>query len=166
MPAGFQFVGTATPTAFNYAEDPSDVAGYMELSVGGPPGAGVWKISTNGHMDLYGQTPAAAAGANAGGSPPAPVVATGCNDGAGTITFGTGSAPAAGVMVTVTFGHTWSVTGGGAPHIVVTPNNAVTQALGLYAVRSGATGWNLSAANAPAAGQANTVYSFSYHVIG
>lgn len=40
MPAGFQFIGTATPTAFNYAEDPSDVAGYVELSVGGAPGTG------------------------------------------------------------------------------------------------------------------------------
>jgi hypothetical protein len=104
----------------------------------------------------------AAAGANNGTSPPAPVVGS-STDEAGTITFGSGGSPAAGAQVAVTFSVAW----GSAPKAVaVTPNNAATQALGLLAAAPTTTGFTLSTANAPTASQAATVYSFSYIVRG
>src|SRR6059058_2146035 len=71
-------------------------------------------------QDIFGQNasvPTAAAGANAGGSPPAPVVVAGSTDGRGRITAGTGSAPAAGSLVVVTFGTPYAV----APFVQITP---------------------------------------------
>ena len=47
--------------------------------------------------------PTAAAGAGAGSSPPAPVVAGDSSDLRGSLTFGSGGTPAGGVAVTVTF---------------------------------------------------------------
>ena len=123
-------------------------------------------ITENGHLQFGGTTPSAAAGGNAGGSPPAPVLTTGSNDGAGNITFGTGTTPGAGTMVQVTFNTAWVIPGGGAPHIVVTPANAATQALGPYVSGQSPTGFGLSVASAPAASQANTTYSFNYVVMG
>lgn len=105
----------------------------------------------------------AAAGANAGTSPPTPV-STGCTDQAGTITFGSGSgSPAAGAQVVVTFSGAWTT----APSaVVITPNNDATQQLGLWAAKPSTTAFTLSTHSAPGTSQANTVYSFSYVVIG
>lgn len=104
-----------------------------------------------------------AAGANAGTSPPAPVVGT-SKDQAGTITFGSGSgSPAAGAQVVVTFSTAWAA----APKaVIVTPNNAATQQLNPYVAAASTTAFTLSTQAAPTASQANTVYSFSYVVIG
>lgn len=123
-------------------------------------------LNVSGHMAYLAPTPGAAAGGNAGTGPPAPVVPTGSNDGSGIITFGTGTLPAAGVLVVVTFGKAWTVPGGGAPHVVVSPQNSATQALGVFPSGISPTGFNLSSASAPAASQGNTVYSFAYHVFG
>lgn len=106
-------------------------------------------------------TPAAAAGANAGTAPPAPVMGAGSTDDRGTITFGTGATPAAGVMVVVTFGNLNIPSN---PRIQLTANNAATQALGLYNAAKSNAGFSLGAAVAPAASQANTVYSFDFEV--
>lgn len=123
-------------------------------------------LNVSGHMAYLAPAPGATAGGNAGTSPPAPVVPQGTNDGSGVITFGTGTLPAAGVLVVVTFGKAWVVPGGGAPHVVVSPQNTVTQALGIFPSGISPTGFNLSSASAPAASQGNTVYSFAYHVFG
>ena len=101
----------------------------------------------------------AAAGANAGTSPPAPVL-TNAGDYSGSITFGTGTAPTAGVLATVTF----SQYRGTAYRVFVTPQNAATAALGLYAVKAGGS-FTICAANAPAASQANTVYAVDYQTV-
>ena len=101
-------------------------------------------------------TATAAAGANAGTSPPAPVTSN-CGDVSGSVTFGTGTTPAAGAQVVVTF----SQYRGTNYRLVLTPGNAATAALNLYATKTGSN-FTVSAANAPAASQANTVYSFDY----
>lgn len=114
-----------------------------------------------GHLGSLSQNaPTAAAGANAGGSPPVPVK-TGCTDISGKITFGTGTTPAAGDQCDVTFQIAYT----NAPNVTLTPINSATAALNLY-VATSTTGFNVSCVNAPAASQANTVYGFFYHVLG
>lgn len=116
-------------------------------------------LSTFGHIGSISQNaPTAAAGANAGGTPPNPVL-TNCKDVSGQITFGTGTTPAAGDQVDVTFYTSYSV----APQVLLMPINAATQALGLY-VTSTTTGFSVLCANAPSASQGNTVYGFNYGV--
>lgn len=146
----------------------SPFTGFLPLTGGTVTGAltVTGNITENGHLQYGGTTPGVAAGGQAGGSPPAPVLVTGSNDGAGQITFGTGTTPVAGTMVAVTFNTAWVIPGGGAPHIVITPSNAVTQALGIYVSGLSPVGFNLSCANAPAASQANSTYSFAYVVMG
>lgn len=105
----------------------------------------------------------AAAGANAGTSPPAPVVGA-SKDQAGTVTFGSGSgSPAAGAQVTVTFSGAWGAT---PKAVVISANNDATQQLGLYVSAVSTTAFTVSTHGAPGTSQANTVYSFSYLVIG
>lgn len=120
-------------------------------------------FSNTGH-EVFAQFPAptAAAGANAGTSPPAPVVTAGDTDMRGNITFGTGTTPAAGAMVGVTFANPWAI----APTVMVVPRNTATQALGLYVTGNSVNGFTLSCTTAPAASQGNTIYSFDYSVLG
>jgi hypothetical protein len=101
----------------------------------------------------------AAAGTNAGTSPPAPVKNS-CTDVDGQITFGTGTSPAAGIMVSVTFAQTYAH----APSITVSPINSASASLNLY-VQSTTSGFTLRCVNAPSASQGNTVYGFNYHVM-
>lgn len=102
----------------------------------------------------------AAAGANAGTSPPAPVVAASASDRRGTLTCGTGTGPAAGALVAVTFGFAYQA----APIVTVVPLNAATAALGTPYITTSTTGFTINVPNAPSAGQANTVYAFAYQV--
>lgn len=135
---------------------------YLALSGGTLAG----DLTTSAHIQANGTAPSAAAGSSAGGSPPAPVLQAGANDMAGRITFGTGTAPGAGPQVTVTYATPWNIPGGGNVHVVVTASNNATAALNLYVSGISTTAFTLAAANAPAAGQANTVYSFNYIAIG
>src|SRR5205823_5578693 len=99
-----------------------------------------------------------AAGANAGTSPPAPVVGS-SRDLRGLVTFGTGTGPTAGAQVVVTLSRTYSA----APvSVIVTPQNTATEALGLYVSNITTNSFTLSCTIAPAASQGNTIYSFSY----
>lgn len=123
-------------------------------------------LNLAGHINDTGVTPLVAAGGQAGGSPPAPSVPAGTNDDSGVIGFGTGTLPAAGVMVAVTFAAAWVVPGGGAPHIVLTEQNLATKNLGLFVTGTSPTGFNVSCVNAPAASQGNTTYQFCYQVRG
>ena len=117
-------------------------------------------LATFGHIGcVTGNASTAAAGANAGTTPPSPV-RTNCTDVAGQITFGTGGSPAAGDQVDVTFYSAYSV----APKVMLTPINTATQALGLFVSASSTTGFSVSCTNAPSASQANTVYGFNYAV--
>jgi hypothetical protein len=105
---------------------------------------------------VSGATTTAAAGANAGTSAPAPVVTTGPDNRSGLVTFGSGTSPASGTQVTVTFGTPFAVT----PTVMLTPANGQTAGL-LCAVESvSETGFNLVTANAPAASESHTYYKF------
>jgi hypothetical protein len=103
-------------------------------------------------------SPTAAAGANAGTSPPAPALTT-ATDISGKITFGTGTSPVAGAMAVVTF----NVAYANAPKVTITPINSASASLNLY-VATTTTNFTVSSVNAPSASQANTVYGFFYHV--
>lgn len=98
------------------------------------------------------------AGAQAGSSPPSPV---GSNNGdfGGSLTFGTGTGPSAGILARISF----SQFRGTAYHVAITPLNAATQALGLYVTKDG-SGFNIHSATVPAASQANTAFAVDYHV--
>jgi hypothetical protein len=120
-------------------------------------------LSTGSHLSGTSTGLAAAAGANAGGTPPAPVIVASSSDTAGNITFGTGTTPAAGAMVAVTFGTSY---GANPPGVSIVAANAATQALGLYLSALTGGGFTVSAANAPSASQANTTYAFSFMAIG
>ena len=115
-------------------------------------------VKVIGHIGSEGAAATAAAGANSGGSPPAPVL-TGCTDLSGKITFGTGTSPAAGAQAVVTF----NVAYANAPKVVITPLNSASASLNLY-VATTTTNFTVSSVNAPSASQANTVYGFFYHV--
>lgn len=112
-----------------------------------------------GHLGSEGAAVTAAAGANAGTSPPAPVL-TNATDVAGQITFGTGTSPAAGAQAVITFNTAYT----NAPKVTITPINSASAALNLY-VTSTTTNFTVSCVNAPSASQANTTYGFNYHVL-
>src|SRR5580658_7319766 len=99
-------------------------------------------------VHLVSTTPgiAAAAGANAGSGPPVPVLAAGSSDRAGNGTFGTGTGPAAGAQVAVTFGITYGANG---PGVVVQAANAAAAALGLYVASITGTGFTIACTVAP-----------------
>lgn len=116
-------------------------------------------------QDIFGQNgtaPTAAAGANAGTSPPSPVVAVGSTDTRGQITFGTGTTPAAGAQAVITFGKAYPT--GYVPNIQLTPTTVGAANLLEYVTSASNTGFTISLQAAPAASQANTVYGFNYRV--
>lgn len=104
--------------------------------------------------------PTAAAGAQAGTSPPAPVVSATANDKRGQITFGTGTGQSAGAMVVVTFNTPYAT----APIVLLTSVNAQTEALQLCVSSVSTTGFTVSSNVAPAPSQANTFYGFNFAV--
>lgn len=111
------------------------------------------------------QLPAAVgttAGANNGTAPPVPVTAATATDTRGSVTFGSGTTPAAGAQALVAFAVTLPTGVPGA--ISIMPRNAATQALGLFVSAISATGFTVSSTAAPTASQAATVYAFDYVV--
>ncbi len=141
------------------------VGSFSTITTTGTINAGA-DINLFGHLNDTGATPGVTMAGGAGTSPPAPVVPTGTNDDSGYITFGTGTTPAAGNLLSITFAVAWVVPGGGAPHIVITPDNAATAALGLYVTSVSPTGFIIACQTAPAASQGNTVYAVSFQVRG
>lgn len=121
-------------------------------------------FTETGHFVSAGTAPTAAAGGNAGGSPPAPVVTAGDTDARGNITFGTGTVPAAGAMVVVTFNAAFV----SAPlGVILTWANVAGAGLGqAYVTAISTTQFTINCTVAPAASQANTTYSINYWVIG
>lgn len=108
-------------------------------------------------------TIALAAGSNAGGSPPAPVLTAGSSDNRGNLTFGTGTTPAAGNMAVCTFANPF----GSAPIVTVSAANASAAGLGnVYVTSISATGFTVACTTAPAGSQANTTYSVNWVALG
>jgi len=133
---------------------------------------GLIGLDASGHLVLGpnegGSTPTAVAGSAAGTSPPAPVVNGNAFDMVGTLTFGTGTAPAAGQQVVVTFGTNYTTTN--QPSVFVNGTTAATNALSeLTVIPQGSSGaWTGFAVNclvAPTASQANTVYGLAWLVV-
>lgn len=104
----------------------------------------------------------AAAGAAAGTGPPAPALNANARDLAGSLTFGTGTTPAAGAQVVVTLASTYT----NPPAVVVVAGNAAAEALGLFAAATAPNQITISCATAPAASQPNTTYAVEYIIIG
>jgi hypothetical protein len=104
--------------------------------------------------------PTAAAGANAGTSSPAPVVNSLSTDRSARVTYGTGTAPAAGEQLVITF-HKPFVN---VPQPTVSAMNAATQALGLYVSAISTTSVSIASTNAPGISQPNTTYDVVVHV--
>jgi hypothetical protein len=108
-----------------------------------------------------GGAPGTAAGANNGGSPPAPSLVAGSTDGRGGLQFGSGTTPAAGEQVVVTFASTY----GAAPVVTLAGGNAATSALGaIYPGAVTATGFTVRCMTAPTASQGGTVFLVQYKV--
>lgn len=116
---------------------------------------------TQNYPIVLAPAPASTAGANAGGTPPVPVTAATASDVRGNVTFGTGTSPAAGAQVVVAFAVTKAAVPGSI-HLI--SRTSATQALGLYVSAITTSGFTVSTVNAPAASQANTVYSLDYLV--
>jgi hypothetical protein len=115
------------------------------------------------YQDIWGQntsSPTLAAGANAGAAPPTPVLTAGATDTRGNVTCGTGTTPAAGALLVVTFGTPYAV----APIVQLTPTTVGSANLLEYVSNVSTTGFTISLQAAPAASQGNTVYGFNYRV--
>ncbi|OAI31600.1 hypothetical protein A1351_21225 [Methylosinus sp. R-45379] len=110
------------------------------------------------NMKLRGNTSTVTFVPHAGTSPPAPI-GTNAGNLSGSVSFGSGTSPAAGQMLDIAF----SVYQGPNYRVALTPLNAETVALGLYAIKAGDY-IRICAANAPAASQPNTTYAFDYLV--
>lgn len=121
-----------------------------------------WMRSNASYMDnnlkARGNSSTATFVPHAGTSPPAPI-GTNAGNLSGSVSFGSGTSPAAGSMLDVAF----TAYAGTNYRIALTPLNAATAALGLYAVKSGGY-FTICASNAPAASQANTTYAVDYQL--
>lgn len=104
--------------------------------------------------------PTAAFGANAGTLPPSPVVNSLSTDRSARVTYGTGTAPAAGEQLVITF-HKPFVN---VPQPTVSAMNAATQPLGLYVSAISTTSVSIASANAPGISQPNTTYDVVVHL--
>lgn len=131
-----------------------------QINLGGSVSAKL--VSNAGTVTLTGASATAAAAAGAGISPPAPVVTDGPANDCGHITFGTGTSPAAGNQVTVTFGTPYQKT----PVVVISPATGPSGALQLYVTNVTATGFQVASGAAPAASQLATKYGFAWQAAG
>lgn len=138
--------------------DAQNVSSYSSFDTTNAQGGNTQILN---HLTSIGPAATAVAGANAGTTPPTPVL-TLCNDIAGKITFGTGTTPAAGAQVVVTFAKAFT----NAPVVVLTPINSATTSLNLYVSATSTTNFTVSCVTAPSASQSNTTYGFNYHVMG
>lgn len=149
---------------------------YQPLAPNGANDGDVWTNQTTGEVFMFagggwvsqrphatvGGTPAAAAGANAGSSPPAPVVAGGSTDARGQLSFGSGTTPGALRLVDVTFAKPYPA----MPFVAVNAANSAAVALSPYVATQNANGFTIGALTAPPGSQANTVFRVNYGVIG
>jgi hypothetical protein len=106
------------------------------------------------------QPPTAVAGANNGTGPPAPVISVDSSDDRGSLTFGSGTTPAIGAQVVVSF--TQPKDPNRLPLIQLTETTTAFSALQPAVTSVTANGFTVSTAVAPAGSQAATVYGFAW----
>lgn len=125
-------------------------------------GQAVYGTSSTGAAWAYSawdaNTVTAAVTAGAGTSPPSPVVAATATAIRGSLTWGTGTSPAVGGQIAVTF----STALPAAPVVVVTALNTATGLLVPTITATATTGFTIGLATVPAGSQGNTVYSVSW----
>ena len=126
--------------------------------------------TVNDAIHPFQTAPTLAAGAQNGGSPPAPTLAAGATDISGSVNIGSGSAPAAGAQTVVTFGTPWQSVGNNsskaAPIVILTAGNIATAVLDLAATSITPTGFTISCNTAPSASQSVGTYVVNYVVLG
>ncbi len=111
-------------------------------------------LQLNRHIDAGGGTPIKSDGGALGGGGTSSVSGS---DTAGTVTINTGSGPAAGCFVTVSFAQKFNAT----PHVVITPIGSAAASLDFYVNRTN-TGFSICTVNAaPAASN----FAFDYIAI-
>ncbi len=124
---------------------PSLTVGSLQLS---------GDLNLTHHVAAGGATPSRSNGTALGGGG---TVSVSGSDTAGTITINTGSSPAAGCFVTVTFASKFNST----PHLVITPIGSAAAGLDYYANRS-TTSFSVCSTNAAPGG---TTFGFDYIVL-
>lgn len=120
------------------------------------------RITPHGGVSTAGlvEPPAITNGAALGTAPP--TAASSGNSIRGTVSLGTGTAPAAGLAATVTF----LIPYNDIPEVQITPMTAATVAAGPYVLGRTAAGFTVAFANAPTATQPVATYIFSFRVSG
>lgn len=160
--------GTAITTALVWGnvQGSCRVAAQMNTSIAPYSGTvqGIYSYTRGGvaYSVQGGGSPTGAAQAANGAGPPA-VTVTG-NDGRGKVSFGSGTGPAAGNQVVVTYQNStgWIA----APFVHLTPLTAATATAGPYVAASTATTVTIAFANAPTASQSAGTYQVQYRIEG
>lgn len=111
-------------------------------------------LQLNRHLDAGGGTPSKSDGSAIGGGGTSSVSGS---DTAGTVTINSGSSPASGCFITVTFAQKFNAT----PHVVITPVGSGAAGLNYYLNRS-SSNFSVCSTNAPSAGIS---FSFDYIAI-
>jgi hypothetical protein len=132
----------------------------MPESVQNPSGAGGVPTDTSG---VQRAAPTAVAGGSNGTGPPAPVIAGDSSDLRGSLTFGSGTTPAAGSQVVVSF--TTPRDANRLPVIQMTETTTALAALNPAVTSVTAAGFTVSTGSAPAASQGNTVYGLAWALV-
>ena len=121
----------------------------------------VLSTDANGHVGGRGTAPTVVAGANNGGTPPAPAMGTNSTDQQGGINIGSGTAPAAGAQAVVTFNRAYTT----LPRVILEANNVASANMNAYVSVTNA-GFTVQFPTAPTASQTVGTYSFHYVVLG
>lgn len=108
-----------------------------------------------------GQNMSTSAGAAAGTSPPAATLQSSASDVAGETNGGSGTATTTGAYQSVVFAQAYTAT----PIVIITAQNAATQALGGFVTSKSTNGFTISVAVAPTASQTVGTYIWDYVVI-
>ena len=148
--------GTAWGTSGGF----SDAGGVDSLDISGLHR----RYSSTGTPDTssVGTAPTLAALANNGTGAPAPVLVAGSNDRRGSITFGSGTSPAVGSQVSVTFARPYVA----APIVTVAAGNGAAASRAPFATSVTATGFNVALNIAANASQAASAHVVTYIVEG
>lgn len=153
---GFVMVGTRVDSVTGQA---------VNIGPGFGPMVELAAIATTNRVDTLASDardmkPALAPGAQAGGAPPAPASGGGATDKRGAFFFGTGTLPAAGEMVKVTFKNPYDH----VPIVNLTPGNAATAALGVPFVATTVGGFSASVPAAPPSSKPGSQFVMNYTV--
>ena len=107
--------------------------------------------------------PTAAAAAGNGTGPPAPIVSGNSADERGSVTFGSGTTPAAGSQITISFVRPQDPNR--LPVVQITETTTALSALNPAVTSVTSTGFTIGTAGAPTGSQVNTTYGFAWALV-